>query len=164
MSIIRRQLRAYALGACMTVSLSACLFHHQASTIKTNDPNYGRRWNATLVTPTALAGVAQLQGNATWGPGSGTGASVVKVRITNATQGGVHPWAVHNGNCDGDQGVIGSGDGYPPLHVGSDGTATQTVTLPIVLPTDGQYSVVVLASQENSGTIVACGNFSPPVR
>jgi hypothetical protein len=159
---IPRQLRAYAVSACMAASLSAC--HHPSTEIKTNDPNYGRRWSANLVTPASLAGVAQLHGNATWAPGTGTGASVVKVSVTNATQGGVHPWAVHNGNCDGDQGIIGSADGYPPLKVDKDGTAAQTVTLPIVLPTDGQYSIVVLASQENSNTTVACGNFSPPVR
>jgi hypothetical protein len=150
--------RIGAAGAC--VVLMACA--HPSNQIRQNDPAYGHRWHANLVTPSPLAGVAQVSGEVNWGPGSGD-ASVVHIRLANAVPGGVHPWAIHQGQCGNDQGVVTSPDRYPPLSVGHDGEGTQAATLPVALPLEGQYFVSVLASKDNPGTIYACGNLSPPV-
>lgn len=150
--------------ACTAISVAfvAC-FHHSPSTkISPNDPTYGRRWHANLATPTELAGVAQLRGDAEWGPGADPGTSVVAVSLKNATAGGIHPWSLHHGTCASDSGIIGSAESYKPLKIHDDGTASGSSTLPIVLPSDGQYFLSVQASIENPETAVACGNFAAP--
>jgi len=139
--------------------------HHPSTEIKSDDPSYGHRWHATLVTPAQLAGVAQVTGSVTWGPGNGGGeASLAHIRLENATPGGVHPWAMHRGQCGSDQGIVASPDRYPPLHVSKDGVAVQAATLPVALPLEGQFFVSVQASNDNVATTIACGNLSPPVR
>jgi hypothetical protein len=151
-----------AVAACIG-SLSSCV-RHPSTEIRGDDPNYGHRWHASVVTPASLAGVAQVTGDATWSPGSGGDASMARLRLQNATPGGVHPWAFHQGRCGSDQGIVASPDRYPPLRVGRDGVALQTAPLPVPLPLDGQFFVSVQASNDNIGTTIACGNLSPPVR
>ena len=164
-SSVRVQRRIGFWGAYVIVLVGCALVGcvHPANQIRQDDPAYGHRWHASLVTPAPLEGVAQVSGDANWGPGSGT-ASVAHLRLANAVPGGVHPWAIHQGQCGNDQGVVASRDRYPPLIVGHDGVGTQAVTLPVALPLDGQYFVSVQASKDNIGTIYACGNLSPPVR
>jgi len=149
--------------AASVAILAGCNPFHHATKLSNDDPNYGRRWHASLVTPKGLQGVAQITGNATWGPAPQEGASLVKVSISNATPGGQHPWALHHGQCGNDAGVIGSPGDFPALHVGNDGTASQSATLAIVLPRNGEYFVSIEAAATNAGIVVACGNLSPPV-
>jgi len=122
------------------------------------------RWTATLASPQNLAGVVQIHGSAWMAPPSvdDTQHDLVSVRIANAASGGVHPWAVHQGNCGNDLGVYGPERAYPLLHVDHDGNASASVTLDVPAPKSGNYFVQIVASQANSGTIIACGNMAAP--
>jgi hypothetical protein len=124
------------------------------------------RWNATLASPTNLAGAVQVRGSAWMAPVSRTDSSrtLVAIDIMNATPGGLHPWAVHQGQCRSDEGVFGSPSAYPPLHVKGDGTASAHTTLSIPVPTSGNYYVSVVASPSNTQTVIACGNFAAPAK
>ena len=124
------------------------------------------RWNATLATPQSLAGVVQVHGSAWMAPANATDSSrtVVYVSITNATPGGLHPWAIHLGQCGSDQGVLGPPNAYPPLRVGNDGTANARITLSIPLPSSGDYYANISASSANINTVLACGNLAAPSR
>lgn len=150
---------------------SAVLFAAGCSTMNSNsgpemNAGYGAMrsgWNATLVTPSELAGVMQLHGSAHW-IRQDDNTSTVQVMLSNATSGGMHPWHVHYGRCGGNGGIVGSASAYPVLSVGSDGMATAKATLPMAVATTGEYYVNVHASSSNMGTIVACGNLAAPVQ
>jgi len=152
--------------AASAVTLAACNpFHHEpAVQVSTGDVNVNSRWHATLTTPAELAGAVQMTGSASMAPGSTSGNTLVSVSIANATPGGVHPWAVHRGQCGADDGVFGPSDAYQPIKVGSNGRASASATLPIASPTTGEYFVSVRASATNPETVVACGNLAPPTR
>jgi|SRR5579862_5629341 len=122
------------------------------------------RWTAVLASPANLAGAVQIHGSAWMAPPSTLDSSraVVSVQISNASPGGVHPWAVHEGNCGNDLGVFGSDHAYPPLRVHNDGSASATVTQTIPPPRSGTYFVEVVASPSNTGLVIACGNLAAP--
>jgi hypothetical protein len=122
------------------------------------------RWNGTVGSPQSLTGVVQIHGSAWMGPVSATDSSrtSANISITNAATGGIHPWAVRQGQCGTDQGPFGSPSEYPPLKVKGDGTAQAKVTLQVATPSQGQYFVYVLAAPNNTGTVIACGNLATP--
>lgn len=125
----------------------------------------GVRWNAVVTTPAAMAGAVQIRGTAWMEPEEGNPQQTkAHVSISNAVPGGQHPWHVHIGRCGMDQGVFGPPDAYGILNVGSKGQAEGDASIPVRMPTSGQYFVNVHASKENMGTIVACGNLAPPAR
>src|SRR5881628_1697119 len=73
----------------------------------------GTSWNGALSTPTALAGVADIRGQAWMGADQkDPNQTRAHVTISNAVPGGVHPWHVHRGKCGSDQGVLGPADAY----------------------------------------------------
>ncbi|HEX6533698.1 MAG TPA: hypothetical protein VF041_03820 [Gemmatimonadaceae bacterium] len=125
---------------------------------------YSSRWNATLATPSDLAGALQVKGSAWMAPSSDGNGTRVHVSISNAAPGGVHPWMVHQGRCGDDRGVVGQASDYQPLRVSAEGTASQDAILSIPEPKTGEYFVNVHASASNMGTSIACGNLAPPVR
>jgi hypothetical protein len=126
----------------------------------------GRRWNAVLATPSQLSGVAQVQGTAWLGPAEDMNQTDAFIHLRNATPGGKHPWHVHRGTCGDDQGIVGEASDYEMLEVGGNGEARKTATLDMALPGqgDGPFMVNVHASEGNLGTVIACGNLSPPIR
>jgi hypothetical protein len=125
----------------------------------------GTRWNATLATPTQLAGAVQVKGTGWMAGAKGdTAKTRAFVSIQNAVPGGEHPWHVHLGQCGSDRGIFGAADAYEPLRVGSGGAAQEGAELQVPVPTTGQYFINVHASRNNMGTIVACGNLAPPSR
>jgi hypothetical protein len=95
-------------------------------------------------------------------PGSRSGNTTVSLDLANATPGGLHPWQLHRGQCGADNGMVGVSGAYPVAHVGRDGRATSSASLPFVTPTEGSYFVVVQASTGNALVTVACGNLAPP--
>ena len=125
----------------------------------------GTRWNATLATPTQLAGAVQVKGTG-WmtGDKGDTTKTRAFVAIQNAVPGGEHPWHVHLGQCGNDRGIFGAVGAYQPLRVGSDGQAQESAVLQVPVPVAGQYFINVHASRNNMGTIIACGNLAPPGR
>jgi hypothetical protein len=149
---------AFALTACNP-------FHHkQAVEVSTKDVNLNLRWHANLASPAGLAGAVQMNGSATMAPGSRPGTTTVSLDLANATPGGVHPWQLHRGQCDADEGVFGPAEAYQPAKVGKDGRASASATVPLETPTTGSYFVIVRASAANPEMTVACGNLAPPTQ
>lgn len=144
------------------IAVTAC--GSRASTIDQTDAPVGARWNATLATPGGLAGAVQVQGMGWMGRGEEPGETEAYARITNATPGGKHPWHIHRGRCGTNGPIVGSISAYEPLEVGGDGTADESATLDMVLPTGGEYYVNIHASPTNLSTIISCGNLAPPSR
>ena len=132
--------------------------------VSTRDANANARWSATLASPASLVGAVQMKGSATMTPGSNVGNTSVAVDLSNASPGGNHPWQLRRGQCGIDDGVFGTADAYKSLKVDDQGRASSTVTVPLVMPTEGNYYVRVGASAANPETIVACGNLAAPSR
>ena len=130
----------------------------------TRDANANSRWNATPASPANLAGAVQMKGSAAMTPGSNAGDTKVSIDLSNASPGGVHPWQLRRGQCGIDDGTFGPADAYKSLTVSDQGTASGSVTVPLVMPTTGSLFVSVGASSANPETIVACGNLAPPSR
>jgi hypothetical protein len=147
---------AFALTACSPFR------HEPAVEVSTKDANLNSRWHANLATPASLAGAVQMNGSASMAPGTKGGNTTVTLDLANATPGGVHPWQLHRGRCESDDGVFGTADAYQAAEVGRDGRATSSATVPIETPTTGSYFVIVRASAANDAMTVACGNLAPP--
>ena len=157
-------MKTYAAWLVGIVAASACGGRAPVQ-IDPNAQAATPRWNATLQTPTGLAGVVQVQGSG-WmaAQAQDTTKTQAHVEISNAAPGGRHPWHVHRGRCGNDLGILGPADAYQVLEVSNDGRAATTATLDIPAPTSGDYFINVHASPSNMSTIVACGNLAPPSR
>lgn len=154
--------RLFAL-TLSTLALAACNpFHRDPVTEVTRDLNQNSRWQATLVTPGALAGAVQMRGTATMQPAANGQETRLAVSLTNATPGGEHPWRVHRGQCGADEGGFGMTDAFKPVRIDDKGRGEASATVPGMTPTMGGYHVTVRASAANPETVVACGNLAPP--
>lgn len=154
-----------ALALALPLSAACNPFQRSpAAEINTNEIAVTERWNATLGTPSSLAGAVQIRGTAWMGSQSGASETQVQIRVSNATPGGIHPWHVHRGQCGNDQGIWGEAGEYEPMRINDEGNGGASATIGERTPTDGQFYVNVHASPSNLGTIVACGNLAPPAR
>jgi hypothetical protein len=160
----------FAAAAAGTLAVGACnpfrspLKQAPVVQVTTRDANANQRWSGTLVSPASLAGAVQMKGSAAMTPGSSGGNTAVSIELSNASPGGVHPWQLRHGQCGQDGGVFGMADAYKTLKVDEQGRASGSVTVPLVMPTEGPYYVSVAASAANPETIVACANLAPPSR
>jgi hypothetical protein len=154
----------YLALAATALTLGACslLKPKPAVEMSTADVNLNSSWHASIASPPDLAGVVQMNGSASMAPGTKRGTTQVVLNLGNTSPGGVHPWAIHLGQCNSDQGVFGDAQNYPPLRVSSDGTGLSSATVAINTPISGSYFVSVQASPANSGLTVACGNLAAP--
>jgi hypothetical protein len=152
------------LLAVSAVALTSCnpFRHEPAVQVSAKDENLNSRWHANLASPAELAGAVQMSGSASMTPSSRSGNTTVSLNLANATPGGLHPWQLHRGQCGADDGIIGASGAYPVAHVGRDGHATSSASVPFVTPTEGSYFVMVRASAANDAVTVACGNLAPP--
>ena len=147
------------------LALAACNpFSRSPVTEVSRDANANARWNASLVTPANLAGAVQLNGSATMQPARDDESTQFSIRVANATPGGQHPWQVHRGRCNADDGIFGRADDYGTMRIGDDGRGESGATVAEQTPLTGDYFVVVYASEANPSTVVACGNLAPPAR
>lgn len=147
------------------IALAACNpFNREPVTEVSRDANLNSRWNASLVTPVALAGAVQMNGTGFMQPAARTDNTSLALWIANATPGGVHPWQVQRGQCGSANQVFGAPAAYQALKIGDDGRGEANATIGERTPTWGDYSVVVYASAANPETVVACGNLAPPAR
>ena len=156
--------RSLALMAA-TLMLGACsMFHPKppADEVNAADVNLNSSWHAMIASPANLAGAVQMSGSASMAPGAKRGTTQILLRLGNTSPGGVHPWAIHLGQCGADEGVFGALDSYSPLLVGSDGTGVSNATVAINTPSSGDYFVSVQASPQNQQLTVACGNLAAP--
>lgn len=159
----RLQVRTATAIAAIIATAACNPFHKNANEIQRADIPVGERWNATLATPSGLAGAVQIKGTGYLARGDSPNTSKAVIHTSNATQGGVHPWQLRSGPCGIDSPIVGDQSAYPDLRVDKDGTAQGGADLNIPFPTSGQYSLQVLASPSNTGTVIACGNLAPPV-
>lgn len=157
--------RLFALALSIFAVTACNPFRHQrAVEVSTGDVNLNTRWHASLASPADLAGAVQMEGTATMTPAASGGNTTVSLNIANASPGGVHPWAVHRGQCGADDGLFGPADAYQPVKIESDGRGSAVATIPLETPTTGMYFVSVRASAGNAEMVVACGNLAPPSR
>jgi hypothetical protein len=160
----------YLAATAGTLALAACnpfrspMKQAPVVQVSTRDANVNSRWHGTLASPSSLAGAVQMKGSAAMTPGSNSGNTTVSVDLSNASPGGVHPWQLHRGQCGTDDGVFGASDAYKALKVDDQGRANGSVTVPLVMPTEGRFYVSVGASSANPETIVACGNLASPTQ
>jgi hypothetical protein len=152
------------LTAAITLAACSAFRSKPAVTVSAKDVNLNARWHATITSPAELAGIAQLSGSASMAPGKKAGSTDITLNVSNASPGGVHPWAVHHGQCGADEGVFGTLDNYPPLTVGSDGKGSSNANVLTDTPATGNYYVTVRASAANGETTVACGNLAAPTQ
>ena len=134
--------------------------------VTAQDATLNTRWHANLASPASLAGAVQMRGSASMAPSADRSGTNVTLTLANASPGGVHPWAIHRGQCGVgmDDGVFGRSEAYQALEVAGDGLADGAATVPVVTPRTGNYFVVIHASEANPETVVACGNLAPPTR
>ncbi len=163
---IRRSLAFVAAATTAALSLAACSAFQSkpAVTVSAKDVNVNARWHASVASPAELAGAVQMTGNASMTPGKKSGTTDLILNVANSTPGGVHPWAVHLGQCGSDDGVYGTLADYQPLKVGTDGKGTSTATVALDTPASGSYYVSVRASAANGETTIACGNLAAPTQ
>lgn len=147
---------ALGLGAC------SMLQSKPADEVSTADVNLNSTWHANLASPPELAGAVQMSGSASMAPGRKQGTTQVVLTLANTSPGGVHPWAIHRGQCSADEGVFGALDNYAPLRVDSKGTGVSNATVAITAPVAGNFFVSVQASPANPALTVACGNLAAP--
>lgn len=154
-----------ALLSLALITASACSpLRRQSGPVEITSTGavYGSRWNAILATPATLRGAIEIHGTAWMAPDSGR--TLVSATISNASPGGIHPWQVRHGRCGSNGQLLGPADAYTPLRVRGDGTATAQATVELSLPSSGDYSVIVYAAPSNMSTVIACGNFAPPIQ
>jgi hypothetical protein len=134
--------------------------------VSAQDATLNTRWFANLASPGNLAGAVQMNGSASMAPSPDSISTEITISLANASPGGLHPWAVHWGQCGAgmDQGVFGPIEAYNALKVESNGQASATAMVALQTPKTGRYFVVVRASVANPETIVACGNLAPPTQ
>ncbi len=158
-----RNLRSFALVAA-ALALGACSVFQPKSAVKVSatDATLNSSWHARIASPSQLAGAVQMNGSASMAPGKKRETTLVLLKLGNTSPGGVHPWALHRGECGADEGVFGALEDYPSLRIGRDGTGSSSATITLDTPTDGNYFVSVQASPTNPELTVACGNLAAP--
>jgi hypothetical protein len=160
---LQSSLRSLALVAtALTLGACSALQPRSAVEMKTADVTLNSSWHARIASPSELAGAVQMNGSASKTPGEKRGTTEVVLKLGNTSPGGVHPWAIHLGQCGADQGVFGALEDYPPLRVGGDGTGSSKATVALDTPGGGDYFVSVQASAANHDLTVACGNLAAP--
>jgi hypothetical protein len=159
-----RAMRTFLIAASALVLTAGCNPFYRAPVvaISDSDTNLNTRWHGTIASPSRLAGVVQMSGTATMAPGSAAGATVINVDIANASPGGEHPWSLHRGSCDRDEGLVGDRSGFKAVRIGNDGRGSASSTVNMHSPTSGRYSVWVRASEANTGLVVGCANLAAP--
>lgn len=112
------------------------------------------KWTATMM---PMAGTT-IGGTATVMAGSAAETTVAEVMITAAPANEALPWHVHAGTCAGGGDVVGPAAEYKPMQTDASGKASALATLPMAMPTTGEYHVNVHKSASDMGTIVSCGD------
>jgi hypothetical protein len=137
--------RRWIIGLC--VALAACATQQGTGT----GADAGAAWTANIL----AQGASGHGGSANAVPMDG--GTHVTVFLTGGAAGGVHPWHVHEGVCDSNGPVVGSGGAYPALRPDAAGNATADAHLDVALDPGGSYYINIHQSASDLGTIVGCG-------
>ncbi len=162
-AVARTTIQSIALLAT-ALTLGGCSAFQPRSAVKMSaaDVTLNSSWHARIASPSDLSGAVQMNGSASMAPGVKRGTTEVVMKLGNTSPGGVHPWAIHLGQCGADDGVFGAPQDYPPLRVGADGRGSSKATVALNTPTGGDYFVSVQASPTNEELTIACGNLAAP--
>ena len=153
---------AYAVSAALLV-IAGCSQTPKVETdpasgrvdVDMERPGQAETWHATL----APVGGSGVSGTAS--ARDMDDATHARIDIRGGQSGGVHPWHIHQGQCgDANAPVVGPASAYPPLTVGSGGTASAQAHVPVELNEATNYIVNVHASASDMGTIIACGDLN----
>jgi hypothetical protein len=152
------------LLAAIAVAVGGCnpFYRSPAVEISDADSHLNTRWHGTIASPARLAGVVQMNGTATMLPAATAGETLVNLELANASPGGEHPWSLHRGSCDRDEGMVGQQSTFGSIRIGGDGRGSASATVAMHSPTSGRYSVWVQASEANAGVIIGCANLAAP--
>lgn len=156
------QIRRSAALVVAALALGACSVPKPADRVSATDVTLNSSWHANIASPPDLAGAVQMSGSASMAPGRKRGTTEIVMQLGNSSPGGVHPWAIHLGQCGADEGVFGALDNYSPLSISSNGTGVSSATVALDTPTAGNYFVSVQASAANRELTVGCGNLAAP--
>lgn len=152
------------VAAFLALGLALACGGNQAVRMNESSDLPGTRWQGTVSSPPNLDGAVEMSGTAWMAEAEGSdGTTQVRVSISNAAPGGVHPWAVRHGQCGSDRAVFGESASYEPMEVEDNGRATASAMVNEPLPAGGEHSVAIMASPTNRELIVACANLAPPV-
>lgn len=88
---------------------------------------------------------------------SASGQTAVSINLAGGQANATHPWHVHRGTCDNDQGIVGDPAAYAPLRPGSNGAASATAHLNVQLDPAQSYMVNVHRSPQALNEIIGCG-------
>ncbi len=113
----------------------------------------GEEWKAELTGQNAYSGVSA---SAVARVIAGTTTTTLNVR--GGMPGARHPWHIHSGTCATGGPIVGEPASYPPIVIGSEGTATQSAQVQVQLNEAQRYHVNIHLSPTEMGTIVACGD------
>src|SRR5580704_766687 len=95
------------LAAALTLGACSVIHPKPVDEVSTADVNLNSSWHATVASPAELAGAVQMNGSASMAPGVKQETTQVVLKLGNTSPGGVHPWAIHRGQCGADEGVFG---------------------------------------------------------
>jgi hypothetical protein len=122
------------------------------------------QWNGTLAPPAGRGGATSLTGAVAASPGLDGTSTYVHLSLAGAAPAQVYSWQLREGPCGGSGGVVGPADAYGTLTVNDQGRASGAATVPLRLSPATRYHVRVGASTADPGTVVACGDLTPPTR
>jgi hypothetical protein len=116
----------------------------------------GAQWTATLVPTNG----GTLHGTVKFVRSYPETSTRVLFNLAGGSGGAVHPWHVHYGVCGDDHMIVGNPANFPPFVLGSTGSLTAAVQLPVQLDDKEKYVVHIHASAMDMTTI-ACGELVP---
>lgn len=112
-------------------------------------------WEATV---TGLDVYEQLQGQGAAEWTEDATEFTTTMEIAGDEPGAIRPWHVHDNTCEVGGGIVGDDMAYTRLVIGEDGTASAADTIPLALDPAADYHINVHLSDEELGTIIACGD------
>ena len=140
-----------ALGACVRTATNEAT--GKVDVDVESPTKRGEDWKAALKGMGSYASVVgQVKANVV------EGRTTASVSLEGATNGGQHPWMIHEGSCNMPGAAVGMASDYPLISVGADGRGSANANLPARLDEAKDYVVVVHASQSDLQTVVACGD------
>jgi hypothetical protein len=116
-------------------------------------------WKASLhpTNNSKVEGSADVKAN-------GTDATMMSVKIKNASAGTTYAWHMHSGTCAAGGPVVGDAMAYPKLTADSTGVGRSEATISVSPPASGDHSIHVHAPSPDAmkpGLEVACGDLKP---
>jgi hypothetical protein len=122
------------------------------------------QWNGALAAPDGRAAAAALTGTATATPALDGVGTYVYVSLAGAAPGAAYAWQLRQGACGGAGALVATAGALGALAANDEGRAAGSGTVPLRLSPGAHYHVRVGGTAADSGTVIACGDLTPPTR